>query len=297
MGTNSTPTISVIIPVFRDWDRLALCLKALEKQSIPSSLFEIIIVNNDASHCLPEYSLPHNCVIEHEMQPGSYAARNQGISVARGSIFAFTDSDCIPHPNWLEAALDCFDNHPEWSRIGGAIELFFKDSASPTPSEMYETLVAFPQKSKVESGCAVTANMIAKKFVFERVGLFNSNLRSSGDSEWGNRANTAGFNIGYGPKVVVKHPARNKVSELVNKTRRIQGGIWQVSGHSIKSVNTWIEARGLFRPPVWTFLEFWKKCSVFGLRNRIHVTFVAMIVHYAFWLEYWRLLLGWKPRR
>ena len=40
---------------------------------------------------------------------GDYAARNRGISSAKGSIIAFTDSDTAPERNWLSAIGDHFE--------------------------------------------------------------------------------------------------------------------------------------------------------------------------------------------
>lgn len=43
-----------------------------------------------------------------EARPGSYAARNAGLHVARGDVYAFTDADCIPTPDWLTTGLATF---------------------------------------------------------------------------------------------------------------------------------------------------------------------------------------------
>ena len=44
---DATPFVSVIIPTYHDWDRLKLCLKALEQQRYPTDRFEVLVVNND----------------------------------------------------------------------------------------------------------------------------------------------------------------------------------------------------------------------------------------------------------
>ncbi|MDZ7736204.1 MAG: glycosyltransferase [Gammaproteobacteria bacterium] len=42
-----TPYVSVIVPVYHDWDRLRDCLHALSQQHYPPESLEIIVVNND----------------------------------------------------------------------------------------------------------------------------------------------------------------------------------------------------------------------------------------------------------
>jgi cellulose synthase/poly-beta-1,6-N-acetylglucosamine synthase-like glycosyltransferase len=46
-SAESAPRLSVIIPVYRDWDDLRRCLAALAQQTWPAGDFEILVVNND----------------------------------------------------------------------------------------------------------------------------------------------------------------------------------------------------------------------------------------------------------
>jgi len=96
------PFVSVIIPTYRDWNRLKLCVNALKNQTYPKNRFEAIVVNNDPADPCPYCPLPDNFVLTTEGKPGSYAARNAGIKIAKGDILAFTDSDCIPYSDWIE---------------------------------------------------------------------------------------------------------------------------------------------------------------------------------------------------
>ncbi|WP_161597060.1 glycosyltransferase family 2 protein [Dyadobacter flavalbus] len=216
--------VSIIIPTYKDWDRLLLCLKALEEQTFPASDFEIIVINNNPADLVPEnYPAPANCQIVTEARPGSYAARNAGIRLAKGDIIGFTDSDCIPAKDWIYNAVDYLKKHKDVSRIAGNIELFFK-SNDLTPAELYEKVYAFKQEEIVKSGLSVTGNMFTYKHVFDKVGIFNEELLSGGDYEWSKRASNAGFKIVYGHNVVIKHPARYKMSDLIKKTKRVVGG-------------------------------------------------------------------------
>lgn len=218
-------SVTIIIPVYKDWTRLSLCLSALEKQSYAKDLFDIIIVNNDPDDFVPEdYFIPQNGLIINEIKPGSYAARNAGLNLARGEIVAFTDSDCIPHTDWIKNAIGHFNNNKSCSRIAGKVCIFFKN-IRPTKAELYEKYYAFNQSKYVATwGTSVTANLFTYKHVFEHIGLFNENLMSGGDWSWGVSAQNAGYQIDFVTNVKVDHPARYSFSELIKKEKRIGGG-------------------------------------------------------------------------
>lgn len=216
--------VSIIIPTYKDWSRLSLCLKALEEQSFPAGEFEIIVVNNNPADTIPaNYHIPSNCQIIAEGKVGSYAARNAGIDLSKGTILGFTDSDCIPEKDWISNAVTYLNTNPDVSRIAGNIEIFYK-SGSPTPAELYEKVYAFKQEEIVKLGLSVTGNMFSYKLVFDSVGKFNETLLSGGDYEWSRRAQDGGFKIVFGNNITIKHPARDKMADLIKKTKRVVGG-------------------------------------------------------------------------
>lgn len=220
---NSTPFVSVIIPTYHDWDRLIQCIESLKHQTYPRDSYEVIIVNNDPDDKPPDLDIPDNWKLITEGKPGSYAARNTGILKSRGLILAFTDSDCIPYPDWIEQAVTLLCSDPEIKRLAGRVELFFK-SEKLTPAEIYEKIFGFPQEVYASNGKSTTANMFTYKSIFDEVGLFNDSMLSGGDSEWGSRANMMGVKIIYGEDCVVRHPARYTISELKKKIKRVSAG-------------------------------------------------------------------------
>lgn len=174
-----TPFISVIIPVLNDSERLEICLNALEQQTYPKDLYEVIVVDNGSTENLEVLvnkftQASFTC----ETQVGSYAARNKGISIARGEVLAFTDSDCIPDPNWLETGVKHLLSVPNCGLVAGKIEMFFKDS-NPTSVELYDSSTFLQQKKYVEEDkYGTTANLFTFKKVFEDIGYFNDELKS-----------------------------------------------------------------------------------------------------------------------
>jgi glycosyltransferase involved in cell wall biosynthesis len=219
------PQISVVIPVFNDARRLRLCLTALAEQTYPRDRFEVLVVDNGSEESPRELveSFPFYRFVE-EPQPGSYAARNRGLGLARGELLAFTDSDCIPTPGWLAAGERALADQPESGFVGGRIEIFPRDER-PTAVELYDMFFGLRQHNNVaEFQHAATANMFTRRSVIDRCGPFDDRVKSGGDFEWGQRVTAEGLPGIYCEAAVVRHPARRTWSDLVRQKRRHAGG-------------------------------------------------------------------------
>jgi len=220
------PFVSVIVPVFNDSERLRLCLQALQNQTYPQNLYEIIVVDNGSDEDTEGVVREFNSVILlHEKKRSSYAARNKGISFSKGDILAFTDSDCIPAPDWIEKGVINILNIPNCGLLAGKIIVFFKNPQRHTAVELYEATLAFPQKHFVEKmGFGATANTFMLREVINKVGVFNDKLKSCGDVEFGQRISSHGYKVAYADDTCVYHPARQTLRELYEKHSRIIKG-------------------------------------------------------------------------
>lgn len=232
MSDNLRISISIIIPLFNAEKRLPVLFESLSSQTYPHQLTEIIFVDNGSTDRTAQQlknftnttDIAARIVNEFDY-PGSYAARNKGIEHANGEILAFTDADCIPEKDWIANAVARLLAEGRGAVIGGRVDLVAEDVRKPTPVEMFELVLGFPQEENViRNGYSVTANLHAWKSAFEVVGPFNSRLKSKGDYEWCMRASSHGYQILYAPDVGVVHPARRTLKEIVLKTRRVTGG-------------------------------------------------------------------------
>lgn len=226
-SAGAEPRVSVIIPVYNDMRRLRLCLDALERQTFPSQCYEVIVVDNGSDEPIDEVVADfRQARLLHESTPGSYSARNTGIRAARGEILAFTDADCIPATDWLEHGVAALGRIDHGGLVGGKLQPILKNPAAPTATELYECTLGFQQETYVrDHKHAVTANMFTSRAIFNDIGLFNSELKSGGDAEWGKRVHAAGCQVVFGNDVVVAHPTRQAWSEVYAQTKRIAGGI------------------------------------------------------------------------
>lgn len=107
-GTGGLPQVSVIIPVRNRADLLGATLGALAAQRLTDH--EVIVVDDGSTDGSAEVARSHaegdprvRLVAAHAS--GAVAARTQGVREARAAVLAFTDSDCVPDPRWLEVGV------------------------------------------------------------------------------------------------------------------------------------------------------------------------------------------------
>ena len=217
--------ISVIVPVYNDTRRLGLCLDLLARQTL-TDCAEVLVIDNGSTEDLAELKRRFPVVRWlFEARPGSYAARNTGIAAARGTLLAFTDSDCLPSECWLESGVAPFASRTPPSFVGGAIDLVTTGRLQLSAAELFDLAVGFPQRRFVEQvHFAMTANMFTTADTMAKVGPFDASMKSGGDRNWGNRA----FAV-VGPGVYVDaarvgHPTRSTRPEVLKRVRRVAGG-------------------------------------------------------------------------
>jgi GT2 family glycosyltransferase len=218
----SAREVSVIIPHYRDLDRLRTCLDSLERQTLPRALFEIIVIDNMSfSDPAPLVQLVgQRATLLFCAEKGAGPTRNRGLEAATARIVAFIDADCRADPGWLAALLAAFAKAGAAPVLGGAVHVDMKPLATSSAAEAYEYFFAFRNREYVVSKkFSVTANMAARIEVFSRVGGFRNGVPE--DKDWCLRAGAAGFPIAYCDEAVVFHPPRRTTSELLIKWRRL----------------------------------------------------------------------------
>lgn len=290
----SEPLISVIVPVYNQWDLVPRLIGSLEAQSLSRDRFEVLLVDNGSDRVPPADKDPGFVRRLSCATPGSYAARNHGAAQARGRWFAFTDADCRPHPDWLreiDAALSA--EAPGNRIIAGAVTILPASQGNMKPAELYDTMMGIPQALYVRRGYGVTANLALAKQLFERLGGFDARRFSGGDAEFCRRAAaTAGAVVDYCGKAVVFHPARDSMDTLITKARRIKGG--QLTAGPLRRRALFVIRT--FLPPARAWARALRNSS-FAPRQRLVVCLVQSRLWLAEMAEVLRLACGKKPER
>jgi glycosyltransferase involved in cell wall biosynthesis len=216
------PFTSVIIPVRDDDDGLRRCLEALRAQTYPASRFEIVVVDDGSEPPVEAEVDTGGVTLLRRAGAGSYAARNAGMSVARGEILAFTDADCLPDAAWLERGVARLASAGNQIVVAGAIELVSRGGGAV---DLYELETALQQEEYVRAGgFGATANLFAARNAFDRAGLFDAALESGGDAEWCRRAVRAGFPIVFEESARIRHRTRESARAVWRRARRLSRG-------------------------------------------------------------------------
>lgn len=279
VSLNTMPFVSIIVPVYNDARRIAICLEALRTQTYPRELYEVVVVDNgstDNSLAVIQ-GYPVTCLVADEAQ-SSYVARNKGLAHSRGEIIGFTDSDCIPSEDWIEKGVARLKVEPNCGLVAGKIEIFFRNPKRPTLVELYESVTAFPQQEYVERyRFGATANVFTHRSIVDKVGPFDERFKSSGDRQWGERVAGAGYDIVYADEVRIGHPARHSFGELHKKYVRTIAGVEDLRGKNGYSLTGFVK-RSIkdVLPPVKAIASVWSDDRLARVEQKLKVTLVML---------------------
>lgn len=110
---NSTPLVSIIVPVYNAEDYLRYCVDSILQQSYAN--LEVILVDDGAKDSSPqicdEFAAQDNRVtVIHQENGGIAKAQNTGLDAAHGEYIAFADNDDILDRHNIEYLLHALQN-------------------------------------------------------------------------------------------------------------------------------------------------------------------------------------------
>jgi GT2 family glycosyltransferase len=192
---------------------------------------ELLVADNTAEGVLAA-RFPEGFETALKRQP--YSARNEAAARARSAWLLFTDADCHPERNLIDAY---FEPVPEERAGALAGEIVAADNPAhpPTLAQRYaadrrllssEMFLAHPYKPM-----GVTANLLVRRQAFDAVGGFAEGIRSGGDADLCWRLQDAGWSIEHRPGAIVAHEHRASLRALLRQAARTAAG------------TRWLEAR------------------------------------------------------
>ncbi len=198
------PLISVVIPACDASKGLGACLDALERQTVPRQRYEIIVVHDGPVDATIETAADRQGVASlSQPHKGAAAARNLGAKHARGDILLFTDADCIPDPNWIEAMTAPFANQ-EITGVCGVVRTR-QSGLVPRFIQLeydyrYRNIARHDRIDFVNTGTAGY-----RRQVFMDSGGFREDLLGAEDAEFSFRLASTGHKLVFAPEAIVYH--------------------------------------------------------------------------------------------
>jgi len=114
------PSVTIVVPVYNAARTIAPCVEACLAQDYPG--VEVIVVDDgstdDTANIVRRYPVRYL----RQENAGPASARNRGWRAATGKIVCFTDSDCVPAPDWVSRLVDEYTSG-EIAGVGGTYDI------------------------------------------------------------------------------------------------------------------------------------------------------------------------------
>jgi glycosyltransferase involved in cell wall biosynthesis len=194
----NSPLVSTIIPVYNCERYLAEAIESVLAQTYRP--IEIIVVDDGSTDGSADVAKDFaDLQVQYFYQPnsGPGAARNQGTSLARGSLFAFLDADDVWLADKLTLQMATFESNPELDVVFGHISQFH------SPELDAHLKAKMGHEGEIMPGC-FAGTMLIKRESFFRVGPFATDWRVGEFIDWYSKAMEKGLKSLMLPKVVMR---------------------------------------------------------------------------------------------
>ena len=222
------PTISCVIPVFNAAKYLAEALDSVLAQTVVPN--EIILVDDgstdESAQVAAKYGRHARLVSQENRGPA--AARNRGLQLARGELIAFLDADDLWATDKTERQCDAFARQPDLSICITHARNFW------APELQHEQAHVDQRYTEPHAGY-VCQCLMARRSVFDRVGLFDESLRLSEDTDWFSRAERAGVVKQVLPEVLVHRRLHStNTSYAIYNSERARADLLEVAMRNLR---------------------------------------------------------------
>jgi GT2 family glycosyltransferase len=191
--------------------------------------WELVLVDNGSTDATPDmlasFAAGAQVATRVVREPcaGLGNARNAGVGAARAPVVVFTDDDCYPAPDFLDAWRAVFADGAVG--YGGGRILLHDPADFPITVSWLDQPVWLPANTYISPGVVQGANMAFRREVLERIGGFDPALGPGGtfnfeDIDVAARASAAGFAGGFFTAPTVYHHHRRRGGPEVDALRR-----------------------------------------------------------------------------
>ncbi len=211
-----SPYASVVMPCYNARKTIAASLDAIFNQQVDFK-YEVVIVDSSDDGTddiirsrFPQVRLIHLNRLE---MPGS--KRNLGVRYARGEIVVFTDSDCIPVPDWL-TQIAAYHQKIDTEGIGGCVINGYPASLATWVSHLIEFSEWTEKTPKGYVRNNPSCNISFKREMFRKLGVFFTDTFPTEDTLFNWTVHEKGGRIYFTPRIRVVHMKQVKMRDLLS---------------------------------------------------------------------------------
>jgi glycosyltransferase involved in cell wall biosynthesis len=191
----NAPLVSTIIIVKNGERFLAQAIESVLAQDYTP--VEILVVDGHSTDRTVDVARAYaNVTVIHQSGTGTADAYNLGIGSAAGAFIAFLSHDDLWEPGKLAAHVGYMSRHPEVQYTLSRVRFFLEPGCAVPPSFRRELLEGSHEGRMMET-------LIARRTVFDTVGLLNPELAPTDDVDWFARAGDLGVRMAVLPDVLV----------------------------------------------------------------------------------------------
>ena len=223
---NETRPVSIVIPTFNGASRIGACLDSLTGQSAGRDI-EILVIDDGSKDSIAEVATRYPTVrLIRQKNAGPASARNRGAREARGEILLFTDDDCVPTPNWLDAMLEPF-RQPDVVGAKGTYRTRQKSLTARFVQVEYEDKYRLMQSlESIDFIDTYSAAFLRSRFL-EMEGYDTSfPVACAEDVELSYRMSARGWKMKFAPAAVVFHTHPDTLASYLKKKYKF--AFWRV---------------------------------------------------------------------
>ncbi|HLF30797.1 MAG TPA: glycosyltransferase [Xanthomonadales bacterium] len=179
-GSSTRLLVSVVIPVYNPGPYLRDALASVLSQDAVrhENALEVIIIDDgseeDFSAAIEEFSLSLDIRLQRQARQGPSAARNRGISMARGELVAFLDADDLWPAGSLAARTTALEQAAGADMVHGQLRNLIELEDDEGPAMFFG-----PPRLSFNVG-----SMLFRRRIFDRTGLLDEQLRFSEDVDF-----------------------------------------------------------------------------------------------------------------
>jgi len=170
------PLLSIIVPVHNGARFFSELMQTIERQAYAP--LDLIVVDDGSTDEIESLARQHGARYVRQDKRGVSAARNHGLTHARGELILFFDVDDLMPPGKLYRQVHYLIQHPEVDLVSGHVAV----SLLPTADD--RNLFSKPETLPLMNVGAA----IVRRAVCERVGGFDETVTLGEDLDWFMRA-------------------------------------------------------------------------------------------------------------